>query len=234
VIFALWFLVAPLSRYSPAAVFSAVRLKFVALAIIGLAIPQIVIRMIADPKTSDLRFLAVFDTLIFPDSGSGKFLMPLLASALLWGPAVLVIILRWPAVSIALRRLGPGLIGIVVLTLPLGLATEARYLLGAWPILVLAMVLVLEGSTVANPFKYLFFAFTVINSQLWLKFNIAPWVGNDAVGLEKFPKQMFFLHYGPWMSWPSYLVQFPFVIVGALLLWIVMRPTATSVPKPGG
>lgn len=143
-------------------------------------------------------------------------------ATLLWGPAVLLLLLR-KDVSAELRKIGLGPVGIVAITLPLVLVTEARFILGAWPSLILALALTLDRSGTSKLFGYLYGALTILNNQLWLKFNIAPWEGNDYAELAEFPKQMFFLHYGPWMNWPAYLVQLPLILLAAYVLWIAMR-----------
>jgi hypothetical protein len=87
----------------------------------------------------------------------------------------------------------------------------------------LGLALALDRSGISKSLGYVFGALTILNTQLWLKFNIAPWEGNDYADLAELPKQMFFLHYGPWMGWPAYLLQLPLVIFAAYLLWIAMR-----------
>ncbi|WP_354078468.1 hypothetical protein [Bradyrhizobium sp. S3.5.5] len=226
VVLALWILIGPvlLSR-SPLAMLADVPLRFFLLAAAGLLIPHIAFTAISNPDVANPSgIFYVLKLIVFPMTGRGKFLMPFLSATLLWGPAVLLVILRWKDVSAELRKLGVGPLGIVAATLPLVLVTESRFILGAWPSLVLGLALALNRSGVSNLFKYLFATLTILNTQLWLKFNIAPWEGNDYADLTEFPKQMYFLHYGPWMGWPAYLVQLPLWLFAAYLLSIAMRP----------
>lgn len=232
VLLALWILIGPvfLSR-SPLAVLADVPLHFYLLAGAALLIPQIAFTALSNPDVPNPSgVLHVLRWIVFPLTGSGKFLMAFLAATLLWGPAVLLVMLRWKDVSAELRKLGPGPVGIVAVTLPLVLVTESRFILGAWPSLVLGLALALDRSGTSKLFGYLFGALTILNTQLWLEFNIAPWEGNDYADLSDFPKQMFFLHYGPWMGWPAYLVQLPLILFAAYLLWIAMRPKKPGVP----
>ncbi len=225
VVLAIWILVGPIFlRRSQMALLANVPLRYFILAAAGILIPQLAFTALSNPDVPNPSgVLYVLKLIVFPLTGRGKFLMPFVAATLLWGPAVLVVMLRWQAVSSELRRLGLGPAGVVAATLPLILVTEARFILGAWPSLVLALALVLDRSGTSKFFRYLFAALTLLNTQLWVKFNIGPWEGNDYADLTEFPKQMFFLHYGPWMGWPAYLVQLPSVLLAAYLLWISMR-----------
>ncbi|MBR0964707.1 hypothetical protein JQ554_13240 [Bradyrhizobium diazoefficiens] len=225
VVFALWILIGPvLLRRSPFAMLADVPLHCFLLAGAALLIPQIAFTALSNPDVPNPSgVFYVLKLIVFPLTGRGKFLMAFLAATLLWGPAVLLVMLRWKDVSAELRKVGLGPVGVVAATLPLILVTESRFILGAWPILVLGLALALDRSGVSKSLGYVFGALTILNTQLWLKFNIAPWEGNDYADLAELPKQMFFLHYGPWMGWPAYLLQLPLVIFAAYLLWIAMR-----------
>jgi hypothetical protein len=83
-----------------------------------------------------------------------------------------------------------------------------------------------------------FSALTIIFAKFWLKMNISPWDENDLEGLLEFPKQMLFMHYGPWMSWPMLFVHLPIIILCGVWLKIALphseRPEslAASVSMP--
>ncbi|MFT4116879.1 hypothetical protein [Bradyrhizobium sp.] len=234
VVLALWILIGPilLSRRAPLAMLADVPLRLYLLAGAALLIPQIAFTLLSNPNVSNPSgMLYVLQLVVFPMTGRGKFLMPFLSATLLWGPAVLLVMLRWKDVSAELHKIGLGPVFVVAITLPLVLVTESRFMLGGWPCLVLGLALALERSGISKPLLYLFAALTILNGQIWLKFNIAPWVGNDYADLTEFPKQMYFLHYGPWMGWPAYLVQLPLVLAAAWLLWIAMRQGNTNLGK---
>ena len=191
----------------------------------GLLIPAVIVKLICNADLPNANgFLRVLYWTFCPLNGDGKFLMPFLTITLAWGPALLLLLICWKDVCVELRRLGIGAMSVAGITLPLGLVTEPRYVLGAWPFLVLALVLALERLKTSKSFMYVFFALSVLYAQFWLKINLAPWTGDDMAGLLEFPKQMFFMHYGPWMSWFSYLVQFPVVILSGFLLKSLLRP----------
>jgi hypothetical protein len=196
-----------------------IRPNLLFLAAAGLLIPASIVRVISNPNLPDPNsFAQTLEWVVFPLSGQGKFLMPLVTLTLFWGPSLLLMVICWKNVCFELRRLGLGVMGVIGMTLPLGLVTEPRFVLGAWPFAVLGLVLVLERSNTTKLFMYSFFALSVLYAQFWLKLNIAPWTGSDQGGLLDFPKQMLFMHYGPWMSWPSYIIQLPVVILSGFWL----------------
>ncbi len=196
------------------------------LTVAGILIPAAIVRLIANPNLPNPSgLLTVLAWMFFPLNGEGKFLLPFLTITLAWGPTLLLLVLLWKDVCVELRRLGPGVMAVVGVTIPLGLVTEPRFVMGAWPSLVLALVLVLEGKSLTKSFMIAFFALSFFFAQFWLKINLAPWKGGDMDGLLDFPKQLLFLHYGPWMSFPSYLLFVPVVALsGYWLRKTIARP----------
>ena len=131
---------------------------------------------------------------------------------------MLLLILYWKEFCVQARKLGPGVVAVIGTTLILGLVGEPRFMTIAWPFLVLGLVLVLDASKPKASFKYVLISLTVVYAQFWMKINVAPWLSPDSEGLQDFPKQLYFMHYGLWMSWPTYLVQLPIIIISAFLL----------------
>lgn len=157
----------------------------------------------------------------------GKFLLPFVSLAVYWGPVVLLLLLKWNEFCRASRRLGAGFVGVVALMLLLGLATEPRFITFGWPFLVLGLALVMDRTEKPAMFKYVLLFLIVVYGQFWMKLNLAPWVGeyNDSELLE-FPRQVYFMHFGMWMSWWSYLLQGLAVLLS--LFWLRKNLGGTS------
>ncbi|MBP8250265.1 MAG: hypothetical protein KAX72_09195 [Chitinophagales bacterium] len=190
-----------------------------AFAIAAILIPFLVVKAISNPLLPNANGVGWVLLHAFFIPPAGKVLLPLVSLAVFWGPVVLLILINWNAFCVELRKLGPGVMVVVGLSLPLGLVTEPRYITSVWPFMVFGLVLTLEHcASRSQYFKWVFAILTVLFAQFWLKINIAPWSGGEYEQLLEFPKQMFFFHYGFWMSWPSYLVQFPIVLLGVFLL----------------
>jgi hypothetical protein len=148
----------------------------------------------------------------------GKFLQPLVSLAVYWGPVVILLLLKWKTFCQEARSLGSGFVGVVALILPLGLATEPRFITFAWPFLVLGAALTIERTVTTRNFLVIFAFLVVLLGQFWMKINLAPWTGTDYEMLDSFPKQILFMHLGMWMNWWSYSLQFIVIILAALWL----------------
>jgi len=193
------------------------RFSLMALAVAAILLPAFIVNIVSNPNIANPSSLLLLIWLIlFPQEG--KFLLPVVSLAVFWGPVVLLLVLYWKEFCVQARKLGPGVVAVIGTTLILGVVGEPRFMTIAWPFLVLGLVLVLDASKTKASFKYLFIFLTVIYAQFWMKINVAPWLSPDGEGLQDFPKQLYFMHYGLWMSWLTYLVQLPIIIISAFLL----------------
>lgn len=137
----------------------------------------------------------------------GKVLLPVVTLGVYWGPIVLIVLMRWKSFCYGMDKLGPGLVIMVCVLMPLILVTEPRYITLAWPTVVLGMIVALDGMKLDLKFWRSYVLISIFFAQFWLKINIVPWSGPDTDGLLSFPKQLWFMHYGFWMSWPTFIAQ---------------------------
>ena len=187
------------------------------LASLAVLIPWGIVQIISNPSIPNpSSMMAVLRILLLPPSG--KFLLPLVTLVSFWGPVVLLLLLNWDKFCIEARKLGPGFVALVGLSLPLGLTNEPRFITLAWPFLVLGIVLATEEFNKVSSFKYRFAILTILYAQFWMKINLAPWSPNDYEDLLVFPKQVLFMHYGLWMNWWSYLLQLFAIFLS--ILWL--------------
>jgi hypothetical protein len=224
---ALWTLIAsPLFVRSTLSGFSKISSRLIVLAIGVLLIPTLIVRVISNaslPNPNSLHYLLEY--FLLPPNG--KFFLAIVTLAVFWGPMFLLLFLFWRQFSLEAQKLGPGFVAVIGISMPLGLACEPRYITVAWPFLVIGMTLAVERMKMRRSFYYVFAGLSVIWAQFWMKINLAPWLGHDQLGLLEFPKQIYFMHYGLWMSWTSYLIQFPALVISALIL----RAAATQAHK---
>ena len=169
-------------------------LSLIVLAIAAVLVPALLVKGIANPilglaNTGNLTVL-ILAIFFHPD---GKF-------------------------CIQARKLGPGAMFVIAISLTLGLANEPRFLTIGWPFLVLGLVLTLESRSKSVSFKFALIFLTALYGQFWMKLNLAPWLSPDDVDILSYPKQIFFMHYGLWMNWWSYGVQFASLLLGVLWL----------------
>ena len=192
-------------------------LKLMFLAAAAVIAPAYLVGLISNPELPNPNTLvSLLELLLTPPDN--KFFLSPLTLILLWGPVLILMMLCWNQVSVQLRKLGPGAVASVALVLPLGLACEPRFLLMAWPFLIISFVRASETIQFKPTFKLLFIFLVIIFSQFWLKINNGIWSDELYSDLLLFPKQFLFMHYGLWMSWLSYNIQLPLVIfIGYIL-----------------
>lgn len=195
-----------------------VHVSLVGLAVGAVLFPMLVVKMISNPNIANPSSLAYLIRLVILPP-EGKFFLPIVTLAVFWGPLVLLLLLYWKAFCVEARKLGAGVVLIVGLTLPLGLVGEPRFLTIAWPFLVLGLVRALELSSTRVSFNYVLSALTILLAQFWMRINFEPWPQPDNAGLLEFPKQLFFMHYGLWMSSLTYGIQLILLVLGTLLLY---------------
>lgn len=194
------------------------RLSVGILAISAIILPFFIVKFISNPSVaSPSGLFSLIQAVFLPQAG--QFLLPLVTLGVFWGPLVLLLLLRWKAFCVEARKLGLGAVLVVGMTLLLGLVGEPRFLTIAWPFLVLGLVLALESSSTTTSFKYALTTLTILFAQFWLTINYEPWVLHDNAGLLEFPKQLFFMHYGLWMSSLTYAIQLILLVLGAIWLY---------------
>lgn len=189
----------------------------IAMAGLSLLVPILIVKTISNPaleNPSGIRYMLEYMTLPPP----GKFLLPLVTLSVFWGPMLVLVVICWRQFSSEIRCLGPGVLGVVALAVPLGLANEPRFITVAWPFCVAGMAMALDRAKLRSGFATAFVVLTLLSAQFWMPLNLAPWQPPDHAGLFEFPKQMYFMHYGLWMNWLSYGIQLPAILVGALWL----------------
>jgi hypothetical protein len=198
----------------------------VVLAAAAVLAPFFVVKAISNPtiaNESGLKTLFIWSVL----PRTGMFLLPFVTLAVFWGPALLLMIICWKAFCIEARKMGPGPMSIMGMCMLLGLADEPRFLTVAWPFLVLVLVLVIEKMHMRKTFKYAFAILTVLYAQFWMKINLAPWPAPDNQGLQNYPKQLYFMHYGLWMGWWPYVIQSIALVISAIWLYKTMSKVST-------
>jgi len=208
------------------AVFASLRktsLLLIVLSGMAVLVPWVIVRSIANPAQANASsFMAVAGLLIYPPWG--MFLLPLVALAVFWGPTVLLLLLNWRAFCLEARKMGPGFVAVVGMSLPLGLCTEPRFITCAWPFFVLGAVRAMERTETGATFKFVFPALTILFAQFWMKINLAPWPPGDLVNTSVFPKQVWYMHYGYWMAWWAYWLHLG--VIGLCIVWLrrTLRP----------
>jgi hypothetical protein len=200
------------------------RLPLVLLAIAAVLIPRTIVGVISNPAVKNVSGLSTIVSVTFLPP-NGKFFLPLVTLTVYWGPVVMLLLLKWKDFCIEARKLGPGFMAVVALSLPLGLCTEPRFITCAWPFFVLGAVLVMERTAVGARFKLVFSVLTLFFSQFWLPINSAPWSTDYYGGYNS----LYFMHQGMFMIMDAIPYTIYVVFIGATFLWL---RAAMLVAKP--
>jgi hypothetical protein len=160
--------------------------------------------------------------IIFPMGEIGTFFLPFITEYLLLGPAIILIIYFFKSIMFELAKLNFGIFIVALLSLPLILATEPRYIIQAWPFYVIGLCIYLNKKIISYSFTILFIIFSLYQSKLFEKIIKSPWTGNSnsIELLFAFPRQEFYKIYGPWMSYESYLSGLILFIIFTIFLII--------------
>jgi len=197
----------------------------IALSIAAVLVPFCIVKAISNPNYKSggsLRGLII--GMFLPPEG--KFLLPIVTLAVFFGPVLLLITLNWKEFCVESRKLGPGVVAIMGISMLLGLVCEPRFITAAWPLFVLVFVLTFKTLSTNTSFKYVLTALTILYAQFWMRFNLATWSTSDYEGLKEYPKQLYIMHYGLWMNWWSYIIQFAAIVLSAM--WL-----STTISKVG-
>lgn len=196
----------------------------VLLALAAFAIPTAIAAAISNPDLRGGTGPLTLAHFVLLSTEPGKFYLPFVSAAVFWGPLVLLVMLFWGDVAREARRFGWGMTANIAAALPLALVIEPRFLTFAWPFFVLCTVRALEGR-LTRAFTWSFVLLAFVTSKLWLPINVMRWTGPETAGFKEFPKQLYYMNFGFWMAWPSFIAQ---AICCALLLLAFARWRAAT------
>lgn len=140
----------------------------------------------------------------------------MVAHAIYFGPAVILMLFFWNGVSAVVRQHGAGMVLLFILSLFLGLNSESRQLIFVYPFFVAFLVKAVEPIRWRASFYWLFAAASLVISKFWLRINVAPF---DGLAPQDFPPQYYFMNHGPWMADLSFLLQATLILLAALVFY---------------
>ncbi len=161
-----------------------------------------------------LKFLIV-DSVVLAVAKPG---ITLLAHIVFWGPVVWLLVFYWKTVCRSIQRMGVGMILVATLGFLLAIGGEQRYILNIMPMVVLLGVQAVEHQIPARLMCWILVPACLFASRVWFTINVP---GRPFELSVDFPAQRFFMSRAPWMSTPSYLVQFPLAVGLGLVIYVV-------------
>jgi hypothetical protein len=208
------------------------RLAIVIVVFVGLMLAH---KSISTAEEIGWGSMKVFIFHTFMVSISDPFLF-LVAHVVYFGPVIVLLALFWKCFCIALKTYGPGMQGVVLISVLLGINSQSRYEIAAVPIFVGLLVKVLDEPVLQRQNILVWLTLCLAYSKVWYRFNTGPQVFDGTMGsLQRFPLQHYFMNSGPWMSRPMYLVHAVAVIITGLLAYFLVfkgSERQESVPSP--
>jgi len=138
-----------------------------------------------------------------------------------FGPIILLMIFYYKKIILEASEFGWQFLIYIFIYLLLGIGSESRQFMNAWPAFVLLLVIAINQ---INFNKNLIIAFVLISlfqSHFWLQIN-RPKIYESYI-YDKFPEQFFFMHHGPFASDISYLINATTFVLFALLFGFVLK-----------
>jgi len=146
----------------------------------------------------------------------------LISHFIYFGPMVFFIIYYWKEFCQEINKYGVGLVFLFVLMIVLSIDSESRHLVNYYPLFVCFIVKAMDDKNIWDLKKIIFFALiSIFFSKIWLPIHLIPWQGE----ILSFPKQLYYMNFGPWMSNKMFYAQLIFVLAGiAMLYFTIIKP----------
>jgi hypothetical protein len=165
-----------------------------------------------------------------------KPLLTIVASAVYFGPLVLLVVVHYRFFLRTALGLGYGFFTVVAGMLLLAtMMTESRQLINFLPFVVVGVAVMLNSMAVQPLAVAAFGVLSIVGSKIWLSLNF-PGMQEQAANIHNasyaaYPLQNYFMNHGPWMSWTGYGVQAVVVFVACAVVWWIVSPESVDTLK---
>jgi hypothetical protein len=150
--------------------------------------------------------------------GTGTYFpgVSLVAMVVYYGPGFLLLILLFPRCAKAAERFGPGLLAFLSLGICMTMFSESRIAAVYVPAFLFVVTLVLSDMReLARWGYYATAALCVLFSKIWLPMR---WSDSYSETFSRFPEQLYFMNFGPYMSVQTFALQTAACVVAMLIL----------------
>jgi hypothetical protein len=172
----------------------------------------VVLKLVAGPS------ILPFPNFVREVVGTGTYLpgVSLVALVVYYGPGFLLVLLLFPRLAKAAATFGPGLIVFLSLGVGMSMFSESRIAAVYVPAFLFVVTLVLsEMRGLARWGYYATAALCVLFSKIWLPMR---WSDAYSETFSRFPEQLYFMNFGPYMSVQTFALQAAACVVAMLIL----------------
>lgn len=151
-----------------------------------------------------------------------------LAHVLVWGPLLLIVMLRWQQVVAAIHRAGIAATFVALCGVLLSLHSESRKLCNLAPFFYCLALPCLDRLAPSRKALLAFGAVSLAYSRVWVTFD-----GRMQRPLSSFPAQELFMVVGPWMTPRMYALQGAIVLATGLAVFFWVRARQATAARSG-
>jgi hypothetical protein len=146
---------------------------------------------------------------------------------LYFGPIVCVMAVMWPLVTRVARQWGLGIVGVILLTIGLGVNSESRQAILGYPFLVAVTVVAISRVSWPTTANWWVAALGLLASKIWMPMPLVDEPTTDA-SIVQYPMQWYFMNHGPWITVSNYVIQSVFVAIVTGMFWVLLRGTRAA------
>jgi hypothetical protein len=151
----------------------------------------------------------------------------IVAHAVYFGPALLLLALTWRRAVREVRQFGAGFVALLFGFLLIALTNEARILMNEWPMFALMAAIVVDKLEWRKFEAAVFGLLALVTARVWFPVNHGPYIDD----WHKYPDQYYGMSMGLKMTVFSYtLMGFGCLLTGAVLYWLIHRPRPPAEP----
>jgi hypothetical protein len=144
----------------------------------------------------------------------------LVAHAVYYGPALLLLALTWRRAVREVRQFGAGFVALLFGFLLIAVTNEARILMNEWPMFALMAAIVVDKLEWRRFEVVVFGLLALVTSRLWFPVNHGPYVGH----WSNYPEQYYGMSLGLKMTMFSYtLMGLGCLVSAGILYWLLHR-----------
>ncbi len=148
-------------------------------------------------------------------------LVSLVAHIVYLGPAILIIIWKYPFLIKTIQSYGDSAIVYFLIAILLSIGSETRQFIHFYPFLIIMLLITLNQFTINIKQSVMFVLLSIFVSQFWLTINTQGIFAQ--YDYAHFPDQRYFMHHGPFMSDISYLVNLAIVLAEGSIVYVLLR-----------
>ena len=205
----------------------------VALALAAVAVPTVVIGLLAAPGEAILNSRGFLRSVIYLPNA--RPFVNFISHVVWFGPALWLVAFFWRDIARLVREMGPGLIAFIGFALFVALTPESRQSNLAFPCFVALLCAAARPTWLTPRLVWVVAILGLLSSKAWLRINTDDAVAYALSGQLGFTDEQsatqyryYYLSQGPWMTNRWYALQGALVVLTGVGLYFLVRQRSTT------